>query len=50
LTVFKGVQLKPSRREVVFLKLIGIGNSAFLLALAFAYLFAMRQPTSWLVL
>ncbi|GFX90777.1 hypothetical protein TNCV_3166081 [Trichonephila clavipes] len=30
----------PSRSEVVFLKLSGIGNSAFLLAAAFAYLFA----------
>ncbi|GFX81272.1 RNA-directed DNA polymerase from mobile element jockey [Trichonephila clavipes] len=37
-------ELKPPRREVVFLKPIGIGNSAFLLAAAFAYLFAVRQP------
>ncbi|GFY28414.1 RNA-directed DNA polymerase from mobile element jockey [Trichonephila clavipes] len=36
--------VKPPRSEVVFLKLIGIGNSAFLLAAAFAYLFAVRQP------
>ncbi|GFU35926.1 hypothetical protein TNCV_4030301 [Trichonephila clavipes] len=36
----KGFEFTPSRSEVVFLKLSGIGNSAFLLAAAFAYLFA----------
>ncbi|GFT84541.1 RNA-directed DNA polymerase from mobile element jockey [Trichonephila clavipes] len=33
-------EFTPSRSEVVFRKLTGIGNSAFLLAAAFAYLFA----------
>ncbi|GFS83770.1 RNA-directed DNA polymerase from mobile element jockey [Trichonephila clavipes] len=37
----KGFEFMPSRSEVVFLKLFGIGNSAFLLAAAFAYLLAM---------
>ncbi|GFT43650.1 hypothetical protein TNCV_1060181 [Trichonephila clavipes] len=36
----KGFEFTPSRSEVVFLKLSGIGNSAFLLVAAFAYLFA----------
>ncbi|GFY22558.1 hypothetical protein TNCV_2178191 [Trichonephila clavipes] len=35
----------PSRSEVVFLKLSGSGNSAFLLAAAFAYLFARILAT-----
>ncbi|GFX36712.1 RNA-directed DNA polymerase from mobile element jockey [Trichonephila clavipes] len=35
----EGFEFTPSRSEVVFLKLSGIGNSAFLLAAAFAYLF-----------
>ncbi|GFT01563.1 hypothetical protein TNCV_270531 [Trichonephila clavipes] len=37
---FVSFEFTPSRSEVVFLKLSGIGNSAFLLAAAFAYLFA----------
>ncbi|GFS81365.1 nucleic-acid-binding protein from transposon X-element [Trichonephila clavipes] len=40
------VCVKLPRSEVVFLKLIGIGNSTFLLAAAFAYLFAVRQPAT----
>ncbi|GFU38800.1 DUF5641 domain-containing protein [Trichonephila clavipes] len=37
---FSANEFTPSRSEVVFLKLSGIGSSAFLLAAAFAYLFA----------
>ncbi|GFU11369.1 hypothetical protein TNCV_4040861 [Trichonephila clavipes] len=36
---FQGFEFTPSRSEVVSLKLSGIGNPAFLLAAAFAYLF-----------
>ncbi|GFY66755.1 hypothetical protein TNIN_155251 [Trichonephila inaurata madagascariensis] len=43
-------QIVPSRREVVFPELFGTGNSVFLLAAAFASLFAVHESASSLVL
>ncbi|GFW14488.1 HTH_Tnp_Tc3_2 domain-containing protein [Trichonephila clavipes] len=44
------VPVLPPRREVMFLELFGTGNSVFLLAAAFASLFAVHQPASRLFL